>query len=530
MTAPSGGARPGDGARSPMSPVLERPEAAQGGARAEPRPLGEIFPQGGNAHRGRELQGTWRAFCQDMAGAVQTALDRGRSPPEIAYAIGELVHNYFRTRGVTLTSYELRRLVAELLAQQGPAKPAEALVSFAGEPAKAPWAGDEPPVAAPRVPEATFEAPPSPLVSVRPPDAAAFDRLLARVLERVPGRLTSWQRDSVIRAIAESIDEALRERAESPPPQTREQLAAVALSELVGLGLIDRLWADRTVRAVFVNGPKAVFVERNGLIEAATEVFRDEAHLVALLGRLVARPASGVAEVTLRDGGVGAVIFPPAAPMGPVLTLRRGEPGTATLERLVRSGMLAPAIADLLRIAARGGLNMLVSGPEGSGKTALLAAIARDLDGVARVVTVARHRQFRWAAPSKVELVVSQASPYPAVLAAAARLQPSLLVLDSIRLEEVPALGERLMRGERGTLAALGPDAMAADLARSVDLVVRLARGRDGLSHAASLEDANGHSVFVHDSGGFHRRAVAPAFASILQAKGYGEALARIFR
>jgi type IV secretory pathway ATPase VirB11/archaellum biosynthesis ATPase len=531
MTAPSGGGRPGDGTRSPMSPVLERPEAAQGGARPEPRPLGEIFPQSGSAHRGRELQGTWRAFCQDMAGAVETALDRGRSPPEIAYALGELVHNYFRTRGVTLTSYELRRLVAELLSQQGSAKPAEALVSFAGEPVKAPWAGDEPsPEATPRVPEAAFEAPPSPLVSVRPPDAAALDRLLARVLERVPGRLTSWQRESVVQAIGESIDEALGVRTETLPPQTREQLAAVALSELVGLGLIDRLWTDRTVRAIFVNGPKVVFVERNGLVEAAGEVFRDEAHLLALLGRLVARPASGVAEFTLRDGGVGAVIFPPAAPTGPVLTLRRGEPGMATLERLVRSGMLAPAIADLLRIAARSSLNMLVSGPEGSGKTALLAAIARDLDGVARVVTVARHRQFRWAAPSKVELVVSQASPYPVVLAAAARLQPSLLVLDSIRFEDAPALGERLLRGERGTLAALGPAAMAAGLARSVDLVVRLGRGRDGLSHAVSLEDANGQPVFVHDDGGFHRRTVAPAFAPIVQAKGYGEALARLLR
>ena len=80
MTAPSGGGRPGDGARSPMSSVLERPEAAQGGARPEPRPrpLGEIFPQGGSANRGRELQGTWRAFCQDMAGAVQA---RARSRP-----------------------------------------------------------------------------------------------------------------------------------------------------------------------------------------------------------------------------------------------------------------------------------------------------------------------------------------------------------------------------------------------------------------------------------------------------------------
>jgi hypothetical protein len=214
--------------------------------------------------------------------------------------------------------------------------------------------------------------------------------------------------------------------------------------------------------------------------------------------------------------------------MGPVLTLRRGEPGTATRERLVRNGMLAPAMADLLRIAARGGLNILVSGPEDSGKTALLVAVARDLDGVARVVTVARHRQYRWAASSKVELVISPISPYPALLAAAAQLQPALLVLDSIRREDVPVLGERLLRSDRGTLAAVEPEALTAGLVRSADLLVRLGRGRDGLARALSLEDGNGQPVFVHEAGGFHRRAVTPAFAAILQAKGYGEALARI--
>src|SRR5262249_18359501 len=137
------------------------------------------------------------------------------------------------------------------------------------------------------------------------------------------------------------------------------------------------------------------------------------------------------------------------------------------LDRLVRTGMLAPAMADLLRLGARSGLNMLVSGPQGSGRTTLLAAVARDLDGVARVVTVARHRPFRWAAPSKVELVASQAAPFASLVAAAARLQPALLVLDSIGLEDVPALGERLLRGERGSLAAVGHEAMVLNLARS---------------------------------------------------------------
>ena len=158
------------------------------------------------------------------------------------------------------------------------------------------------------------------------------------------------------------------------------------------------------------------------------------------------RPSNGVAEFTLRDGGVGVVVFPPAAPAGPVLTLRRGEPGAATLDRLVRARHAGARHRRLAASRVGSGLNMLVSGGAGSGKTALLAAIARDLDGVARVVSVARHRQFRWAAASKVELVVSPAAPYPALVVAAARLQPALLVLDSIGLADVPALSERLRR------------------------------------------------------------------------------------
>ena len=134
------------------------------------------------------MQGTWRAFCQDMAGAVQS---RARSRPLAARdrlcASASCVHNYFRTRGVTLTSYELRRLVAELLAC-GTARPSRptALVSFAGEPADGPWAGRRAAACSrARVPEAAFEAPPSPLVSVRPPDAA-------RVRPRCWRACSSW--------------------------------------------------------------------------------------------------------------------------------------------------------------------------------------------------------------------------------------------------------------------------------------------------------------------------------------------------
>lgn len=129
MTAMDGGERLDEGPDA-MNSVIERPRAD-----GRARPLDEIFPLRGDVDRARLMQETWRAFAGGMAGAVAGAFGQGRSPPEIAYVIGEIVHNSFRTRGVTLTSYELRRLVAELLAQQGRRPPADGpLVRFAASP------------------------------------------------------------------------------------------------------------------------------------------------------------------------------------------------------------------------------------------------------------------------------------------------------------------------------------------------------------------------------------------------------------
>ena len=144
MTALSGGDRL-ESKPSPESLVLERPSPPAGATPSGPRSLDWIFPLPGDATRGRQMQETWQAFCGGMDGAIHALLDKSRSPPEIAYAIGELVHNYFRTRGVTLTSFELRRLVAEvlLLQRQVPEPP---LVVFTAEPAPnaKPWTGDQP--------------------------------------------------------------------------------------------------------------------------------------------------------------------------------------------------------------------------------------------------------------------------------------------------------------------------------------------------------------------------------------------------
>ena len=547
MTALSGGDKL-ENKPSPESSVLERPSTPAGEMPAGVRSLDRIFPLQGDPTRARQMEETWLAFCGEMEGAVRALLDKARSPPEIAYAIGELVHNTFRTRGVTLTSFELRRLVVEVLdlqkRTQGQAEAsADApLVAFTDEPGPnaMPWTGDEPaaPASAPAVPESAFKAPPSPLVDLSVRDAISFDRLLATVVAGARVRLATGPTSRADRRMARGVIEAflgevLQGRAEAVPAEARERLVLLALSEISGLGLIDRLWADRSIRTIVVNGATAVYAERNGVLERAPEQFRDREHLLDFVARLTRPTPSGIAEFRLRDGSDGTLIMPPAAPSGPVLVLRRGEPGAATFERLIASEMLDRSIADLLRIAVRCRLDVLVVGPEGSGKTALLAAIAHDLGDAARTVTVARHREFRWSSPSKVELVApSEGEGVPSfstLLAASVRLRPDLLLVDSVQSQELQALGEALSQGERASVAAVS-DAVASSFAGHVDLMVRLGRADDGLFRVISVADSSGAPLFGHENGRFHRGTAQPSFAGLVRDAGYGEALSTVLR
>jgi pilus assembly protein CpaF len=379
---------------------------------------------------------------------------------------------------------------------------------------------------APAVVEKAFEPPPSPIVKVTPREAAPFERLLARALDLAKGRLASRDRQAARAVVDEAMTTLATEQGELPAA-TREKLVAATLSEVAGLGLIDRLWSDRSVRAIFVNGPQSVFVERDGGLQAVKEVFRDEAHLLELVTRLVGKP-SGMADFQLRDGSTGFVIFPPLAPSGPVLSMRRADPAQATLDKLVTGGWLDRPVAELLRLGARSRLNMLVTGPRGCGKTALLVALARDLEAAQRIVTVASHRHFAWPMASKVELVAAGPVTVAKLIPAAAKLEPGLLVLDGVPLEDVAALAERLLRGAPGTLAAVGPEAMSDALARSVDLVARIDCGSDGAFRVVSVEDAAGAAVFRHENGKLVRGTTGPAFAATVQACGHGGALARL--
>ena len=200
------------------------------------------------------------------------------------------------------------------------------------------------------------------------------------------------------------------------------------------------------------------------------------------------------------------MIFPPAAPAGPILVLRRGEPGNATFERLIAAGTLDRPMADLLRIAARCRLNVLVVGPEGSGKTALLAALARDVSG-------ARRRDL--GASSRVSLAaglegrIGRALGRSLCAAAGGGRAAAAGPVDRRpgAAGRRAGAGRAFVGGGRGIVAALEPQAMAGMSRIAVDLVVRLGRrrrwiagrGRDGRCERRADLYPRGRSVSSTD-------------------------------
>src|SRR5205814_31390 len=143
-----------------------------------------------------------------------------------------------------------------------------------------------------------------------------------------------------------------------------------------GFGSLDVLLREESVTEVMVNGPGAVWVERDGRLERS-EVMLDRAAVDHLIERVVGPlglrvdRAAPLVDARLPDGSRVNIVVPPLAVDGPCVTIRRFGARPLPL-----SAFCPPDVASLLSAAVRDRRNILVSGGTGTGKTTLLNALA----------------------------------------------------------------------------------------------------------------------------------------------------------
>ena len=291
--------------------------------------------------------------------------------------------------------------------------------------------------------------------------------------------------------------------------------------ESTGAGPLDSLLHDPGVTDVLVNGPDEVYVDRGDGLQRASVGFADEAEVRRLAQRLAAvggrrlDDASPFVDVRLADGTRLHAALAPVARPGTLLSLRVPARRVVTLDQLTAAGTVSAAVAAVLAELVRVRVAFLVSGGTGTGKTTLLAALLSRVPAHERIVLVEDSAELRPDHPHVVSLEARPPNLEGAgeirlrdLVRQALRMRPDRLVVGEVRGAEVVDLLAALNTGHEGgcstvhanstadvparlealgVTAGLSRDAVHAQLAAALRVVVHLQRDADGLRRVSEI-------------------------------------------
>lgn len=351
------------------------------------------------------------------------------------------------------------------------------------------------------------------------PEPGLIAHLRTTVAQRAAMSAQAPSRESITGLCAAVIEE---ERL-LLPAAVRSQAIQSVLDETLGLGPLEPMLRDPSITEIMVNGPSRVFVEREGRITRAGIRFDDDAHLMHIIDRVLARlgrrvdEASPMVDARLADGSRVNAIIPPLSLDGPTLTIRRFGDRGIDGEAMIELGTLSPRILALLRAAVLARRNVLVTGGTGSGKTTTLAAMAAFIPHDERVITIEDAAELRLPLAHVVRLESRPASiegrgavTIRSLVRNALRMRPDRIVVGEVRGGEAVDMLAAMTTGHEGslstihssscedairrlqTLALMGdveiPFAAVADqVAHAIDLVVHQARTPDGRRRIAEI-------------------------------------------
>lgn len=176
--------------------------------------------------------------------------------------------------------------------------------------------------------------------------------------------------------------------------EERSKIIKEVLEEALGLGPLEDLLADADVSEIMVNGHKKIFIEKSGKVQMSPVTFTSNDHLRRIIERIVTplgrqiNDSTPYVDARLKDGSRVNAVIEPLAIDGPALTIRKFKKGGITAEKYISYGSITKNMIDFLRICVENGLNVVISGGTGSGKTSLLNMLSSYIPSNERVITV----------------------------------------------------------------------------------------------------------------------------------------------
>jgi pilus assembly protein CpaF len=359
-------------------------------------------------------------------------------------------------------------------------------------------------------------------------------------------RLTRFRREEAEPEIR-SLILGMVERESTATPLSlfeREALIGDVINELFGLGPLEALLRDPAVSDILVNRHNQVYIEREGKLEETDVVFRDDAHLVQIIERIVSSVGRRIDESSpMADGSRVNAIIPPLALDGPAMSIRRFRTDRLGAQDLVTRESWTEPMMQFLKAAISCRLNLIVSGGTGAGKTTLLNILSSFINSDERIVTIedAAELKLRQRHVVRLETRPANIEGKGAVRARelvvnALRMRPDRIIVGEVRAEEALDMLQAMNTGHDGSLTTVHAnsprdalyrlDTMVAmanlniperairqQIASAVNIIVQVSRMADGtrkVTSVAEITGMEGDVITMQDIFLFERTGISP--------------------
>ena len=310
--------------------------------------------------------------------------------------------------------------------------------------------------------------------------------------------------------------------------QERHRLFDQISAEILGLGPIQKLLEDDTITEVMVNGPKNIYIERDGKIHRVPLSFESDEHVLRIIDRIVSPlgrridESSPYVDARLPDGSRVNAIIPPISLIGPTITIRKFAKNPFTIEKMIQIGTVTPEALQFLKACVEARLNIVISGGTGSGKTTFLNILSQFIPSDDRIITIENAAELQL----RQEHVVTLESRPPNIegrgevtirqlVINSLRMRPDRIIVGEIRDEAALDMLQAMNTGHDGSLTTAHSNsprdtltrietmtlmagmempvrAIREQVASALDLVVHQERMRDGTRKIVNIAEISG--------------------------------------
>src|SRR5574344_908483 len=308
----------------------------------------------------------------------------------------------------------------------------------------------------------------------------------------------------------------------------KDRLITEIIQEAKGYGPLDPLLADSSVSDILVNGAKNVYVEKGGKLQKTSVTFKDNRHLRNIIERIVSKVGrridekSPMVDARLTDGSRVNAVIPPLAIDGPSLSIRKFKQDAGSLQSLLKWGALSKEMAEVLALAVKARLNVIISGGTGAGKTTLLNSLSSRIPEDERIITIEDSAELALQQEHVVRLESRPANiggegtiGARDLVINALRMRPDRIIIGECRGAEALDMLQAMNTGHDGSLTTLHAnsprDALSrletmsmysgielpeknikSQIASAVNIIVQVSRLQDGSRKITSVAEIIG--------------------------------------